>query len=163
MCWGLLGNIPSLIKRKKFLWISLVPSFLFEHWFIGTWYLELEKDSFDCEKKQGKSLRSRTRALILLSYWIYWFWNHPTIDLFYFAFLGPHPQHMEVPWLGVKLELQLLAYSTATAMQDPSHIYNLHHSSGQWWISNPLSKARDWACILVDVTTEPQWELQDLF
>ena len=28
---------------------------------------------------------------------------------FFFSFLGPHPQHMEVPRLGVKSELQLLA------------------------------------------------------
>ena len=28
-------------------------------------------------------------------------------------FLGPHPQHMEVPRLGVKSELQLLAYTAA--------------------------------------------------
>ena len=34
---------------------------------------------------------------------------------FYFFFLGPHLQHMEVPGLGVKLELQLPAYTTATA------------------------------------------------
>ena len=32
------------------------------------------------------------------------------------AFLGPRPQGMEVPRLGVKLELQLLAYTTAPAM-----------------------------------------------
>ena len=36
-------------------------------------------------------------------------------------FLGPHPQHMEVPRLGVKLELQLPAYATATATLDLSH------------------------------------------
>ena len=30
------------------------------------------------------------------------------------CFLGLHPQHMEVPRLGVQLELQLLAYATAT-------------------------------------------------
>ena len=36
-----------------------------------------------------------------------------------FFFLGPHLQHMDVPRLGVKLELYLLAYTTATAMQDP--------------------------------------------
>ena len=35
-------------------------------------------------------------------------------------FLGPHLQHMEVPRLGVKLELQLLTYATATEMQDGS-------------------------------------------
>ena len=38
---------------------------------------------------------------------------------FFFFFLGLHLQHMEVPRLGVKLELQLPAYTTATAMQDP--------------------------------------------
>ena len=37
---------------------------------------------------------------------------------FFFFFLGPHLWHMEVPKLGVKLELQLLAYATATEMQD---------------------------------------------
>ena len=38
------------------------------------------------------------------------------VVLFFFAFLGPHPGHMEVPRLGVESELQLLAYTTATAM-----------------------------------------------
>ena len=33
---------------------------------------------------------------------------------------------MEGPRLGVESELQLLAYTTATAMQDPSCVYNLH-------------------------------------
>ena len=46
-----------------------------------------------------------------------------------FCFLGPHLQHMEVPRLGVKLELQLPAY--ATAMPDPSLVCDLHHSSQQ--------------------------------
>ena len=32
-----------------------------------------------------------------------------------FFFLGPHLQPVEVPRLGAKLELQLLAYITATA------------------------------------------------
>ena len=50
---------------------------------------------------------------------------------------------MEVPRLGVKAELQLLAYSTATAVQDVSYVFNLHHSSWQHWILNPLSEARD--------------------
>ena len=50
---------------------------------------------------------------------------------------------MEVPRLGVKLELQLPACTTATAMQDPSHVCDLHHSSQPCWILNPLSKARD--------------------
>ena len=50
---------------------------------------------------------------------------------------------MEVPRLGVQSELQLPAYARATAMQDPSRGCNLHHSSQQRWISNPLSEARE--------------------
>ena len=50
---------------------------------------------------------------------------------------------MEVPRLGVLLELQLLTYPTATAMQNPSHACDLHHSSQQCWILNPLSQVRD--------------------
>ena len=55
--------------------------------------------------------------------------------------LGLHQWHMEVPGLGVESELQLLAYTTATAMQDP--VYNLYHSSWQHQILNPLGEARD--------------------
>ena len=58
-------------------------------------------------------------------------------------FLGPHLWHMEVPRLGVELELQLLAYATDTEMPDPSHVCDLHHSSWQCQNLNPLSKARD--------------------
>ena len=46
---------------------------------------------------------------------------------------------MEVPRLGVKSELQLPTYTTATAMPEPSHMCNLHHSSQQHQIPNPLS------------------------
>jgi len=50
---------------------------------------------------------------------------------------------MEVPRLGVQLELQLQAYTTATAMPDPSRVCDLHHSSQQHWILNPLREVRD--------------------
>ena len=58
-------------------------------------------------------------------------------------FLSPHLRHMEVPRLGFKLELQLPAYARATAMPDPSRVCDLHHSSQQCRILNPLSEARD--------------------
>ena len=67
-----------------------------------------------------------------------------------FVFLGPHLQHMEVPWLGVELK-QLLAYATAIAALDPSRVCDLHHSSPQCWIPNPLSKARDGTQVLMDI------------
>ena len=60
-----------------------------------------------------------------------------------FIFLGPHLWHMEFPRIGVKSELWLLAYSTATATQDPSLVCDLHHSSQQCQTLNPLSKAGD--------------------
>ena len=41
-------------------------------------------------------------------------------SFFFFFFLLPHLQHMEVPRIGVELELQLLAYAIGTAMHDPS-------------------------------------------
>jgi len=50
---------------------------------------------------------------------------------------------MEVPRLGVQSELQPLAYARATAAQDPSRVCDLHHSSRQGQIVNPLSKGRD--------------------
>ena len=65
---------------------------------------------------------------------------------FFFFFLRPHPPHMEVPRPGVKSELQLPAYATATATWDPSHVCDLHHSSRQHRILNPLSKTRDRTC-----------------
>ena len=48
---------------------------------------------------------------------------------FFFSFLGPHLWLTEVSGLGVELELQLLVYTLATAMPDPSSVCNLHHSS----------------------------------
>ena len=49
---------------------------------------------------------------------------------------------------GLELELQLLAYTTVTAKWDPSRVCNLHDSSQQLWILNPLKEARDRTCNL---------------
>ena len=85
-------------------------------------------------------------------------------DFFFFCFLGLHPRHMEVPRLGVKLELQLLAYTTATATQDLSHVCDLYHSSQHCWIVNPLRpgiKCETSWLIVRFVSTAPQWEFQE--
>ena len=71
---------------------------------------------------------------------------------FFFFFLGPHPWHVEVPRLGVKSEVQLPSYATATATQDLSRICNLHHSSQQHQILNPLIEAGYWTHILMDAS-----------
>ena len=83
-----------------------------------------------------------------------------------FCSLALHLRPMEVPRLGVKSELQLPASTTATATQDPSCVFDLHHSSRQQWILNPLSRARDQTLIIMDasqvpgpLTAEPHREL----
>ena len=58
---------------------------------------------------------------------------------------------MEVPGLGVKLEPQLPAYTTA-AVPDLNHICDLHQGLWHSWILNPLSKVRDQTHILVDTS-----------
>ena len=67
---------------------------------------------------------------------------------------------MEVTKRGLELELQLSAYATATAMQDVSHVCDLHHSSQQHQIFNSMSGARDWIHVLEIlvgfITAEPQ-------
>ena len=55
---------------------------------------------------------------------------------------------MEVPRLGVSAEQYMPAYTTAT--QDLSRVCNLHHSSLQHQVVNPLRGARDWTRILMD-------------
>ena len=71
-----------------------------------------------------------------------------TISFFFSCILEPYLKHMEVPWLGVELELQL----PATAVQDPSCVCDLYCSSQQCWIPDPLSKARDQTHILMDTS-----------
>ena len=52
-------------------------------------------------------------------------------------FLGPHPWHVEIPRLGVRSELQLLAYTTATAMPRSESILLYHNGNSQLCSSSP--------------------------
>ena len=72
--------------------------------------------------------------------------------IYLFCFLEPNWGHMEVPRIGGQVELQLLDYTTTIATWDLSHACNLHHSSRQLQILNPLSKARDRTHILIDTS-----------
>ena len=73
-------------------------------------------------------------------------------QLFFLVFFRPHLRHIEVPSLGIKSELQLPVYTRATATPDPSRVCDLHHSSWQRQILNPLSEARDRTCVLMDTS-----------
>ena len=75
-------------------------------------------------------------------------------DLFIYLFLlfRAKPMAYQVPRPRVESELQLPATVTATAMWDPSCVCDLHHSSQQCQIPNPLIKARARTCILMDAS-----------
>ena len=77
-------------------------------------------------------------------------WISEFILFLFPSFLGPHLWHMDVPRLGVEWELQLLAYTAATAMPDPSHLCDPHRSSQHCQILSPWSRARDRTHIFMD-------------
>ena len=79
-----------------------------------------------------------------------------------FCFLGLHPQHMDVPRLGVELQLKLPSYATATAMPDLSHVRAEGNArSPTHWVRPGIKPTSSW--ILVEfVSASPQWELLQL-
>ena len=116
------------------------------------------------KKEDNIEKRGNLQIEIHLRYFIYLFMGILFIYLsgiFSLAcFLFPHLWHMEVPRLGAESELQLLDYTTATAAQDLSRSCDLHHSSRQRRILNPLREA-SW--ILVGfITAAPLQELPTL-
>ena len=62
---------------------------------------------------------------------------------------------MEVPRLEAEFELQLPAYTTATAMPDPSHTATYTTAFGKRQILNPLNKATDRTHILTETVPGP--------
>ena len=82
-----------------------------------------------------------------------------------YSFLELYLQHMEIPRLGVKPKLYLLAYTTATVIPDPSHVCDLHHSSWQHQILTHCTRpgikpASSWIIVRF-ISTEPRWEPLD--
>ena len=114
--------------------------------------LHLRPTPLRCILNPLSEARDRTNNFVLPSQIHFFCTMTGTPFIFIFFFLWPHPRHMVVPRLGVKLEMQPPAYATATAMPDPSHICDLHHSSGQCRILNPLMEAWDQNCVLMNTS-----------
>ena len=79
-------------------------------------------------------------------------WPADSLPPAFFLLFRAAPAAYEVPRLGVGSKFQLLAYTTATATGDPSCICDLHHSSWQCQILNPLNRSRDRTRILMDTS-----------
>ena len=77
---------------------------------------------------------------------------HSIVFFFFFGLFRAAPRHMEVPRPGVESELWPLTYATAIAIPDLSCVWDLHHSSRPSWSLNPLNKARDRTCTLMDTS-----------
>ena len=81
----------------------------------------------------------------------------------FFCFLELHPRHMEVTRLGIELELQLPAYTTATATWFLSHVCNLPTAHGHGralthWERPGIKPASLWILVRF-ISTAPQWKL----
>ena len=87
------------------------------------------------------------------------------LSVFFFSlvFLRPPLWHMEAPRLGVELELQLPAYTPATATPNLSYVCDLHNTHSNagsltCYARPGIEPETSW--ILVDfVNAGPQWEL----
>ena len=86
------------------------------------------------------------------------FWNrvevmiaqHRDFFFFFMLFRASTVAHGS-SWDRVESELQLLAYTTATAKPELRGVCHLHHSPQQRWIPDPLSEASDQTRILMDI------------
>ena len=146
-----LSSCPISCKLFSYYFSSCLAPLFFSS---SCFFFSCFHHSFLCMKVLGTVLSWPDDHCSVICGYLFLFGPNLFLFLFFiFCFLGPHLWHMKFPRLGVELELQLLAYTTAAATPDLSRIWNLHHSSQQCRILKPLSEARDWTCIL----KEPGW------
>ena len=78
------------------------------------------------------------------------------IFFFFFFFLrAACPSIWKIPGVELELQLQLPVFTKATATRDPSWVCDLHHSSWQHRILNPLNGARNQTQIIMDTSWFP--------
>ena len=98
----------------------------------------IQKQNFSFSKKYFTSIEEHRAQTISHIGKILWF---VLLYFFFFCLLARG-------WIGAMLP----AYATATATPDSRHVWDpLQHSPQQQQIPNPLSKARDWTGVLMDV------------
>ena len=80
-------------------------------------------------------------------------WSLLLFFSFFFSFLfRTAPTEYGGSQAGGPIRAVAAGLQTATAMQDPSCICDLHHSSQKCQILNPLSGARDQTCVLMNAS-----------
>ena len=120
--WDLISPVVKISTSwPSELWLQMRVTFCGQHLLIFPW----------------------NKSMLTYVFWICNTWERQFPIPPSFSGVRPHLKHVEVPRIGIKLELQLLVYTTAIAMPDRSCICDLYHSPWQCRILNPLSKARD--------------------
>ena len=76
----------------------------------------------------------------------------PSFFFFFFLILGPYPWYMEVPRLGSNQSCSFWPTTQPQQCQIWAASVTYTTSSWQHWILNPLSKAGDQTCILMDTS-----------
>ena len=69
--------------------------------------------------------------------------------LTFFPLFTATPWSYGSSWARGRIGAATVVYTTATAILDLSHIFELHLQLAAMWILNPLSEARDQTCILM--------------
>ena len=121
------GERGPMEQRQNFKWVMLLSSHI--HVLVSIFFMSLTSD--------GALALIASLSLFFFFFFLFFFW-------------GPLSRHMEVLRLGVELELQLPAYTTATTTPNLSCVCNLHCSSLHFQILNPLSRAKVWTHVLMD-------------
>ena len=96
------------------------------------------------EGRMDRGKNKRTKILCFPVYFILFYF------IFIFAFRRLQVWHMEVPRLGVKLELQLAAYATATWIQAVSVTYTIAQSNASsfiHWVRPGIEPATSWILV----------------
>ena len=121
-------DFPSVPSSPPSFLPSFLPSILF--WealaFQNNW-IESTKSSYMPLLPPSNSPYYAYLALVWGVCYNWW----TNMNILFFFFVQLNLRYMEVPRLGVELELQLLAYTTATAMRGPNRIWDLRHNSQQ--------------------------------
>ena len=139
--WGLVQGISVLVGDKRGLFHSERPG-------IQRQVLTRPGHAGSCS---WTSQFPALSEMYVYTHTLFFFFLAPcTLFFFFFCFFWAAPAVFWGAQAGVELELQLPAYTTTTATRDLSRVCNLHHSSHQRQILNPLREARGWTCILMD-------------
>ena len=137
LLWGVTNNAAVNICVKKSLRGHMLTFLLGSSWGVVSYGNSVLHILRNCQTvfQKGSPILHFTSSI--WGFQFLWFF-------FFFFFLRATPEaYGSQIGLGVKLELQLLTFTTATTIPDPSRICKLHHSSWQRQILNPLSEARD--------------------